>query len=67
MMEQDFFAYGQRYKKALLGQDKDDSWYVALSRQGNPLLQPYDIFTAFYAAMGFTSMPWTQAMKTRWT
>ena len=36
------------------GQDKDGNWYFALDRQGSPLLQPYDILSDFYAAMGFS-------------
>jgi len=36
------------------GMDNDGNWYFALDRQGNPLVQPYSIFSDCFAAMGFS-------------
>ena len=35
------------------GRDKDGNWYFSLDRYGNPLTQPYNIFSDCFAAMGF--------------
>ncbi|MBN1818846.1 MAG: AGE family epimerase/isomerase [Sedimentisphaerales bacterium] len=35
------------------GMDKDGNWYFALDRTGRPLVQPYNIFSDFFAAMAF--------------
>jgi len=35
------------------GRDKHGSWYFSLDRYGNPLTQPYNIFSDCFAAMGF--------------
>jgi len=35
------------------GRDVDGNWYFALSRQGGPLVQPYNIFSDCFAAMAF--------------
>ena len=36
------------------GRDADGNWYFALDRAGNPLVQPYNIFSDCFAAMGFS-------------
>jgi N-acylglucosamine 2-epimerase len=35
------------------GMDKDGNWYFSLDRAGNPLVQPYNIFSDCFAAMAF--------------
>jgi N-acylglucosamine 2-epimerase len=35
------------------GRDSDGNWYFSLTRQGQPLVQPYNWFTDCFAAMGF--------------
>jgi N-acylglucosamine 2-epimerase len=35
------------------GQAQDGNWYFALTRAGNPLVQPYNIFSDCFAAMAF--------------
>jgi N-acylglucosamine 2-epimerase len=36
------------------GTDEAGSWYFALNRQGQPLIQPYSIFSDCFAAMAFS-------------
>ena len=36
------------------GRDRDGNWYFALDRAGNPLVQPYNIFSDCFAAMAFS-------------
>ncbi|MEL6930638.1 MAG: AGE family epimerase/isomerase [Cyanobacteria bacterium J06600_6] len=36
------------------GRDADGNWYFALNRQGQPLVQPYNIFSDCFAAMAFS-------------
>jgi len=36
------------------GRDPDGNWYFALDRAGNPLVQPYNIFSDCFAAMAFS-------------
>ncbi|OKH26195.1 N-acylglucosamine 2-epimerase [Hydrococcus rivularis NIES-593] len=36
------------------GTDADGNWYFALDRAGNPLVQPYSIFSDCFAAMAFS-------------
>ena len=36
------------------GQDADGNWYFSLDRAGNPLTQPYNIFSDCFAAMAFS-------------
>lgn len=38
----------------LHGRDADGNWYFALDRAGNPLVQPYNIFSDCFAAMAFS-------------
>ncbi|MBN1492260.1 MAG: AGE family epimerase/isomerase [Phycisphaerae bacterium] len=35
------------------GMDADGNWYFSLTREGRPLVQPYNIFSDCFAAMGF--------------
>ena len=36
------------------GRDKEGNWYFALNRTGQPLVQPYSIFSDCFAAMAFS-------------
>ena len=36
------------------GRDAEGNWYFALDRAGNPLVQPYSIFSDCFAAMAFS-------------
>jgi N-acylglucosamine 2-epimerase len=36
------------------GRDREGNWYFALDRSGNPLVQPYNIFSDCFAAMAFS-------------
>ncbi|WP_253188084.1 AGE family epimerase/isomerase [Leptolyngbya sp. 'hensonii'] len=36
------------------GRDAEGNWYFALDRAGNPLVQPYNIFSDCFAAMAFS-------------
>ena len=36
------------------GRDKEGNWYFALNRKGEPLIQPYNIFSDCFAAMAFS-------------
>ena len=36
------------------GRDENGNWYFALNRQGQPLVQPYNIFSDCFAAMAFS-------------
>ncbi len=36
------------------GRDRDGNWYFALNRSGEPLVQPYSIFSDCFAAMAFS-------------
>ena len=36
------------------GMDKDGNWFFSLNRQGEPLVQPYNIFSDCFAAMAFS-------------
>ncbi|BAY97295.1 N-acyl-D-glucosamine 2-epimerase [Tolypothrix tenuis PCC 7101] len=36
------------------GRDSDGNWYFALTREGEPLVQPYNIFSDCFAAMAFS-------------
>ncbi|MEM7379915.1 MAG: AGE family epimerase/isomerase [Bacteroidota bacterium] len=35
------------------GRDAEGNWYFSLDREGNPLVQPYNIFSDCFAAMAF--------------
>ncbi|MBD2440403.1 AGE family epimerase/isomerase [Nostoc sp. FACHB-110] len=36
------------------GRDADGNWYFSLTREGQPLVQPYNIFSDCFAAMAFS-------------
>ena len=36
------------------GRDEEGNWYFALNREGQPLVQPYNIFSDCFAAMAFS-------------
>ena len=36
------------------GRDTEGNWYFSLNREGNPLVQPYNIFSDCFAAMAFS-------------
>ncbi len=36
------------------GRDDEGNWYFALNRQGQPLVQPYNVFSDCFAAMAFS-------------
>jgi N-acylglucosamine 2-epimerase len=36
------------------GRDQQGNWYFSLNRQGQPLIQPYNIFSDCFAAMAFS-------------
>jgi N-acylglucosamine 2-epimerase len=38
------------------GRDKNGDWYFSLDRAGAPLVQPYNIFSDCFAAMGFGAL-----------
>ena len=46
-------AHGIRFLREY-GRDADGNWYFALSRNGTPLVQPYNIFSDCLAAMAFS-------------
>jgi N-acylglucosamine 2-epimerase len=38
------------------GRDAEGNWYFSLNRQGQPLIQPYNIFSDCFATMAFASL-----------
>jgi N-acylglucosamine 2-epimerase len=38
------------------GRDTDGNWYFSLTAEGKPLVQPYNIFSDCFAAMGFGAL-----------
>lgn len=38
------------------GRDKEGNWYFSLTREGKPLIQPYNIFSDCFAAMAFAQL-----------
>ncbi len=36
------------------GRDREGNWYFSLTREGKPLIQPYNIFSDCFAAMAFS-------------
>lgn len=38
------------------GRDADGNWYFSLTKDGKPLIQPYNIFSDCFATMGFSSL-----------
>ena len=48
----DIARHGVEFLRAH-GRDGEGSWYFSLNRDGDPLVQPYNIFTDCFAAMAF--------------
>jgi len=48
----DIARHGAEFLRAH-GRDGEGSWYFSLNRDGDPLVQPYNIFTDCFAAMAF--------------
>jgi len=48
----DIARHGAEFLRAH-GRDGDGNWYFSLNRDGDPLVQPYNIFTDCFAAMAF--------------
>jgi N-acylglucosamine 2-epimerase len=48
----DFAIHGAEFLKSH-GRDGQGNWYFSLERSGAPLVQPYNIFSDCFAAMGF--------------
>ncbi len=46
------------------GRDPEGNWYFSLNRQGQPLVQPYNIFSDCFAAMAFSQ--YAQASGDAW-
>jgi N-acylglucosamine 2-epimerase len=46
-------AHGAKFL-AQHGRDAEGNWYFSLDRRGNPLIQPYNIFSDCFAAMAFS-------------
>src|SRR5690606_5905089 len=38
------------------GRDAEGNWYFSLTREGKPLVQPYNIFSDCFATMGFGAL-----------
>ncbi len=38
------------------GRNEEGNWYFSLNKQGKPLIQPYNIFSDCFAAMGFGAL-----------
>ena len=48
----DFALHGARFLMQY-GRDKKGHWYFSLNREGEPLIQPYNIFSDCFACMAF--------------
>lgn len=48
----DIALHGAEFMKKY-GTDTNGNWYFSLTREGKPLVQPYNIFSDCFAAMGF--------------
>lgn len=47
--------HGANFLK-MYGHDGDYNWYFSLTREGKPLIQPYNIFSDCFAAMAFAQL-----------
>lgn len=56
--KQEWLDMAEHGAKFLLqhGRDNEGKWYFSLNRQGQPLVQPYNIFSDCFAAMGFGAL-----------
>ncbi len=48
----DIAIHGAEFMKKY-GMDTDGNWYFSLTREGKPIIQPYNIFSDCFATMGF--------------
>ncbi len=51
----DFAVHGAEFLMNK-GRDQDGNWYFSLNREGNPLVQPYNIFSDCFASMAFAQL-----------
>lgn len=51
----DMARHGARFMKKH-GRDAEGNWYFSLTADGRPLVQPYNIFSDCFAAMGFAAL-----------
>lgn len=51
----DFAVHGAKFLIDK-GRDQDGNWYFSLNREGNPLVQPYNIFSDCFACMAFAQL-----------
>ncbi len=51
----DMALHGAEFLKKF-GHDGDMNWYFSLTREGKPLIQPYNIFSDCFAAMAFSRL-----------
>ena len=51
----DMALHGAEFMKKF-GMDKQGNWYFSLTREGKPLVQPYNIFSDCFAAMAFSEL-----------
>lgn len=49
----DVAAHGAKFLREK-GRDGEGNWYFSLDRHGRPLVQPYNVFSDCFAAMGFS-------------
>lgn len=51
----DFAVHGAQFLEKH-GRDREGNWYFSLTREGKPLVQPYNIFSDCFAAMAFAQL-----------
>lgn len=51
----DMAEHGARFLQQY-GRDSQGNWYFSLNREGKPLVQPYNIFSDCFAALGFGAL-----------
>jgi N-acylglucosamine 2-epimerase len=51
----DMALHGADFMKKF-GRDSEGNWYFSLTAEGKPLIQPYNIFSDCFAAMGFGAL-----------
>jgi N-acylglucosamine 2-epimerase len=51
----DMAMHGAEFMKKF-GRDAHGNWYFSLTREGKPLIQPYNIFSDCFAAMAFSEL-----------
>ena len=51
----DMALHGAEFMKKF-GRDAHGNWYFSLTREGKPLIQPYNIFSDCFAAMAFSEL-----------